>query len=56
MRQQYLVSVPAGSSVFLRTPWVLTGALFLNAQAQTVNVAAQATFNFRERPSLEQEL
>lgn len=54
--QQYLVSVPAGNSVCLRTPWVLTGALFLSAQAQTVNVAAQATFNFRERPILAQEL
>lgn len=54
--QAFLVSVPANSSVALEVPFVLTGALFLSAQAQTVNLIAQATFLFRERAILQQEL
>lgn len=54
--QAFLVSVPANSSVVLDTPFVLTGATFLSAQAQTLNVIAQATFLFRERTQLQQEV
>lgn len=50
-----LVNVPAGNSVTVNVPWVLTGAVFLNAQSTVANVPIAASFSFRERGMLVQE-
>jgi len=50
------INVPAGSTVVIDTPFVLTGALFLSAQCQTANADFEANFEFAERPILPSEL